>query len=177
VSELDEAWALALAEAERRAHLAGRNEVAEYLALRASNDLARSAGIDWLLSTFTVLAGQANRNGGSIQLTRSEGHRFRVNEATMVGTLLTLRAGVRQLVIEAGWPRAPRDGFVRGGGLASGHIRHFGLRGSDEELLLVRRGTDAPQWVVLEKTGTRSRLVEARMQHHLEKFLGTGKQG
>jgi hypothetical protein len=172
LSELDEAWALALAEAERRARLSGRNDVAEYLALRASNDLARSAGLDWLLNTFTVMAGEANRAGASVQLTRQDAHRFRVGNATMVGTLLTFRAGVRQLSIEAGWPRTPRDGFVRGGGLASGYIKHFGLRGADEELLLVRKSSnEAPQWVVLERTGHRSPLVEARMRRHLERFL------
>lgn len=171
MSELDEAWALAMAEAERRARMSGRGDVAEFLALRASNDLARSAGTDWLLSTFNALAGHANRDGASIQLARTDAHRFSVGTATMVGTLLTFRAGVRQLIIEAGWPRTPRDGFVRGGGLASGHIRHFGLRGFDEELLLVRQGSAAPQWVVLEKSGARSTLVEARMRRHLEKFL------
>lgn len=172
LSELDEAWALALAEAERRARQSGRGDVAEYLALRASNDLARNAGIGWLLSTFTALAGTANRNGAGVQMTRVDAHRFRVGSATMVGTLLTLRAGVRQLSIEAGWPREPRDGFVRGGGLASAHIKHFGLRNADEELLLVRKGSDAPQWFVLEQTGERSQLVEARMRRHLERFLG-----
>lgn len=173
MSELDEAWAQAVAEAQRRARIAGRNDVAEYLALRASNDLARNAGIDWLLSTLTALAGEANRTGAGVQLKRSDAHRFSVGNATMVGTLLTFSAGVRQLSIEAGWPREPRDGFVRGNGLASGHIKHFGLRGMDEQLLLVRQSTDAPpQWVVLEKTGGRSTLNEARMRRHLERFLG-----
>ena len=174
MSELDEAWALALAEAERRARVTGRSDVADYLVLRASNDLARSTGIDWLLSTFTLMAGEANRRGGGVQFTRQDAHRFGVGNATMVGTLLTFRSGVRQLSIEAGWPRAPGDGFVRGGGLASGGIKHFGLRGADEQLLLIRQGTNAPQWVVLEKTGGRSPLVEARMRRHLERFLGTG---
>jgi hypothetical protein len=173
LSELDEAWELALAEAERRARVAGRGDVAEYLRLRASNDLARSAGVDWLLSTFTVLAGEANRTGASVQLTRADAHRFAVGNATMVGTLLTLRAGVRQLLVEAGWPRMPRDGFVRGGGLACAHVKHFGLRGADEELILVRRATDAPHWFVIEKTGQRSQLTETRMRRHMEKFLGT----
>lgn len=175
MSELDEAWALALAEAERRARATGRGDVAEYLRLRASNDLARSAGIDWLLSSFTVMAGEANRHGAGVQLTRTDAHRFRVGSATMVGTLLTFRAGVRQLLIEAGWPRTPRDGFVRGGGLVCAHIKHFGLRGADEALLLVRKGSDAPQWVVLEQTGARSQLIETRMRRHLEKFLDRGK--
>ncbi|MDX6695416.1 MAG: hypothetical protein QOF02_3019 [Blastocatellia bacterium] len=172
MSELDETWARAVAEAERRARGAGRKDVAEYLSLRASNDLARSAGIDWLLSTLITLAGEANRAGASIQQTRADAHRFSVGSATMVGTLLTFTAGVRRLSIEAGWPREPRDGFVRGNGLASGHIKHFGLRGADDSLLLVRPGANAPQWVVLEKTGERSQLTEARMRRHLERFLG-----
>jgi hypothetical protein len=174
LSELDEAWELAMAEAERRARVAGRGDVAEYLRLRASNDLARKTAIDWLLSTFTVLAGEANRGGASVQLAREDAHRFAVGNATMVGPLLTLRAGVRQLLIEAGWPRTPRDGFVRGGGLACGHIRHFGLRGGDDELLLVRHASQPPQWFILERTGHRSQLTEARMRRHLERFLGTG---
>lgn len=173
MSELDEVWAQAVAEAERRARATGRGDVAEYLRLRASNDLARSAGIDWLLNTFTTMAGQANRHGAGIQLSRADAHRFAVGTATMVGTLLTFRAGVRQLSVEAGWPRTPGDGFIRGGGLACGRIKHFGLRGMDEELMLVRQGTNAPHWTVLEKTGARAELVEARMRRHLETFIGT----
>jgi hypothetical protein len=44
MSELDEAWAAALSEAERRARLAGRGDVAEYLSLKNSNDLLRTGG-------------------------------------------------------------------------------------------------------------------------------------
>ena len=76
MGELDEAWAAALSEAERRARLAGRADVAEYLSLKNSNDLLRKAGVDWLLAEFTVLAGEANRAGASIQITTQEGHRF-----------------------------------------------------------------------------------------------------
>ena len=61
MSELDEAWALALSEAERRARMAGRGELADYLSLRSSNDLLRAAGIEWLISSFTLFAGEANR--------------------------------------------------------------------------------------------------------------------
>jgi hypothetical protein len=50
MSELDEAWAAALSEAEHRARLAGRKDVIEYLSLRNSNDLLRQAGIDWLIA-------------------------------------------------------------------------------------------------------------------------------
>src|SRR5215213_5638763 len=106
---------MAMAEAERRARAAGRTDLAEYLTLRAANDLARSTGIEWLLTTFQTLAGMANRAGSSIQITQRDAHRFAVGNATMVGRLLTFSLGVRRLTVEAGWPRAPRDGFVRGG--------------------------------------------------------------
>ena len=115
MGELDEAWAAALSEAEHRARLAGRKDVAEYLSLRNSNDLIRQAGVDWLIAGFTTLAGDANRAGASIQISKKEGHRFPIGTSTMVGHLLTLTSGVRTLSIEAGWPRTPRDGFVRGG--------------------------------------------------------------
>jgi hypothetical protein len=172
LSELDEQWANVLAEAERRARAAGRADLAEYLTLRAANDLARSTGIEWLCETFQTLAGVANRAGSSIQIARTDAHRFQVGNATMVGRLLTLSMGVRKLRIEAGWPRAPRDGFVRGGGLASARVSHFGQRGADEELLLVRAPEGAPQWLVLEKTGERTTLTEDRVRRHLSRFLG-----
>jgi hypothetical protein len=173
VSELEEEWARALAEAESRARASGRADIAEYLALRASNDLARKAGTDWLFHTFTDRAGEANRAGASIQIARTDAHRFRIGATTMVGTLLTFRQGVRALMIEAGWPRAPLDGFMRGGALAAARIRHFGIPTADEELLLVRPQTsDAPQWFALEKTGTRTEFLEDRARRHLIKFLG-----
>jgi hypothetical protein len=172
LSELDEQWAIAMAEAERRARASGRYDVAEYLSLRNANDLARSVSIEWLFATFQTLAGEANRAGASIQITQVDAHRFAVGHATMVGSLLTLRLGVRKLLIEAGWPRSPRDGFVRGGGLASAHIRHFGQRAADEELLLARGQEGAPVWFILGKTEERTSLSEARVRHHVALFLG-----
>jgi hypothetical protein len=172
MSELDEKWTQVLAEAERRARAAGRGELVEYLRLRASNDKARVTGLEWLFTTFTHLAGAANRAGAGIQLIKREGHRFSVGSATMVGSLLTLKAGVRQLMVEAGWPRAPRDGFVPGNGLASAHLRHFGIRSANEELLLVRSPDGTPQWLVIERNGTRTQLLEARLRHHIKRFLG-----
>jgi hypothetical protein len=151
MSELDEAWAVALAEAEQRARLAGRGDVAEYLALRNSNDLLRTAGIDWLMTSFVTLAGDANRTGASIQVAKSDGHRFRTGTSTMVGRLVSLTNGVRQLLVEAGWPRVPRDGIVRGGGLAAANVRHVGIRQADEELLLSRSSAGSPLWTSVTK--------------------------
>ncbi|HEY2962784.1 MAG TPA: hypothetical protein VGJ37_10240 [Pyrinomonadaceae bacterium] len=165
MSELDEAWALALSEAEQRARLAGRREIADYLALRNSNDLLRKAGIDWLLASFLSLAGEANRAGARIQISNTDGHRFRAGASTMVGRLLTLSNGVRELRVETGWPRVPRDGIVRGGGLAAAHLRHTGLRHADEELLLTKTPAGPPQWTSVTKT---SRVFhEADIRQHL----------
>ena len=167
MSELDEAWAVALAEAEQRARSAGRGELADYLSLRNSNDLLRRAGIDWLFTSFTNLAGEANRVGASLQISSQDTHRFKIGNSTMVGNLLTLSNGVRQLFIEAGWPRTPRDGFVRGGGLACANIRHLGIRSANEELLLARTSNGSPSWLSSGEAVASYTVHEIHLRRHL----------
>ena len=175
VSELEEEWTRVIAEAERRAQAVGRGDVVDYLRLRAVNDLARTTGVEWLLSAFMSLAGEANRMGAGLALARDEAHRFRVGNSTMVGSRLTLRAGsIRSVTIEAGWPRAPGDGIVRGGGLASARIAHFGNPRAGCDLLLVRAGDGnaAPQWMLFEDNKvTRATFAEANARHHLARLL------
>jgi hypothetical protein len=167
MSELDEAWALALAEAERRARHAGRTDVAEYLALRNSNDLLRQTGVTWLIETFTKLAAEANRTGASIQVSREDKHRFKVGSSTMVGRLFTMRNGVRTLFVEAGWPRVPTDGFVKGGGLARGNIRHLGFKSADAELLLTKSRAGSPSWIAVDSAGKQAELHEASAREQI----------
>jgi len=171
VSELDEAWAAALAEAEMRARAAGRSDVAEYLSLKNSNDLLRTSGIEWLISTFTILAGEANRAGASLQIASQDAHRFRIGNSTMVGRLLTFSNGVRKLFVEAGWPRTPRDGIVRGGGLACANIRHLGIKNANEELLLTKTNTGVPTWLSSSKKPYRNIMHEADIRRHLSILL------
>jgi len=166
MSELDEAWAAALRDAEQKARLAGRRDVADYLSLKNSNDLLRKAGIDWLLNSFDVQAGMANRSGSAIQITRELGYRFKVGNSTMVGTLLTLLSGVRTLYVEAGWPRTPRDGIVRGGGLACANIRHLGLKNASDELRLMKSNKGAPTWTITSRH-SKHELLEADVRRHL----------
>ena len=170
MSELDEAWALALAEAEQKARLAGRQDIAEYLSLRNSNDLLRKAGIDWLVTSFVNLAGDANRTGANIQSSTTDGHRFRIGNSTMVGRLVTLNSGVRTVAVEAGWPRVPRDGFVRGGGLAAANIRHVGIKSASEQLLLSKSSNGAPQWT--SATKSLREFHESDIRRHLTILLG-----
>lgn len=174
MSELDEAWAFALSEAESRARLSGNREIAAYLALRNSNDLLRRTGIEWLISTFEILTGQANRRGASIQISKKDNYRFQVGNSTMVGRLLVLRFGVRQLSVEAGWPRTPRDGVLRGGGLASANIRHLGIRSVSEVLRLVQSQHGAPSWVVAEKAEGQAELHEKNLRKHIATLLASG---
>ena len=89
----------------------------------------------------------------------------------MVGERLVLRRGLRALTVEAGWPRTPRDGVVRGGGLASALVGHFGNRRADEELLLVPAETETARWFVVEKTGARTELHEERLRRHVVRLL------
>jgi len=171
MSELDEAWEVALADAERRARAAGRRDIADYVALRKQNDLLRRTAVDWLVMTITTLSGEANRKGAGIQIEQQDDYRFKVGTATMVGRQVTLRNGVRALTLEAGWPRAPHDGFVRGGGLACANLKHFGRPRANAELLLLRSSKDAPQWTILEKTGTQAPLTEAKLRSHFTMLL------
>jgi hypothetical protein len=72
------------------------------------------------------------------------------------------------LYVEAGWPRTPRDGVVRGGGLAAANIRHLGIRRANEELLLARAKTGGPTWKSIEKSYA---LIEADIRRHLAILL------
>jgi hypothetical protein len=179
MGELDAEWERRVVEAAERARASGRADIADYLALRAANDVARAAGLAWLFDTFTALADEALLHGADLRLAHDEEHSFRVAHATMIGRRLTIHSGtVRALAIEAGWPRAPRDGVVRGRGLARARLSHFGDFGADEELLLVKPDDEAPRWVVVTEPDARARFDasresfdESRARAHLSKLL------
>jgi hypothetical protein len=175
LSELDEAWALGLAEAEARARAAGRADIAAYLALRRSNDLIRRIANDWLLTMFTSAAGEANRMGAGIQISTVHAHRFKVGNAGMVGSSLSLKRGVRKLLVEVGWPRTPRDGFIRGGGLACGNLKHLGIQPANEELRLILNANGTPSWLVQIKQGGERELHETDVKDHLAILLNDSR--
>jgi hypothetical protein len=168
MSELEEAWAIGLADAEAQARALGRTDIAEYLALRSSNDLIRRIAGDWLFTMFSTAAGEANRAGAGIQISTDSTHRFKLGNASMVGTSLSLGSGVRLLVVELGWPRTPRDGFIRGGGLACGNIRHVGIKPANEELRLVLDPEGTPSWIVLGKYGAEDLSLQTRELHEMD---------
>lgn len=171
VSELDEAWANALAEAEHRARALGRTDIATYLALRTSNDLLRKTASDWLQTMFVTVAGEANRNGAGIQVSREDGHHFKVGNATMVGSRLSLTKGVRLLFVEVGWPRTPADGFIRGGGLACANIKHRGIKSATEQLRLTVDPSGVPRWNVQSHRSEPYEIHEANIRNHMTILL------
>ena len=171
MSDLDEAWADALAEAARRARSVGRSDVVDYLSLRNSNDLLRRTGVAWLLDTFMKLAADANRNRASIQISREETYIFKIKNSTMVGTQLVLSSGVRALFVEAGWPRTPQHGFVSGGGLARGRLRHRGIKSADLDLLLGRKKNGEPVWLIFGEHGVTGELHESTAMTQIQILL------
>ena len=87
----------------------------------------------------------------------------------MVGSALVLHRGVRALTIECGWPRTPRDGVVRGNGLACANIKHLGQARYDDELILVTTEENKPQWCVV-KAGSRSLLTASVLRSHFSRL-------
>jgi hypothetical protein len=75
------------------------------------------------------------------------------------------------LTVEAGWTRAPGDGFMRGGALAAARISHFGMAKQNSELILLRQD-NAPHWFAVERDGKRSLFDSRNLQKHFQIFLG-----
>lgn len=167
--ELEEAWAQKLEEAIGTARAAGRDDIAEFLTLKATNDAVRHTGVQWLFGAMLENALLMPQ----IKIENETAHRFAFNHATMTGALLRLRLGVRCLTIEAGWTRAPGDGFMRGGALAAARFAHFGMMRENAELLLIKTGADAaPNWFVAKENGARVLFDHAQINHHFRVFLG-----
>jgi hypothetical protein len=162
-----------IGEARERAREGRRGDVADYLGLRSANDALRVRAVERLLGLFTAAAGELNRGGAGLQMARTEAHRFRVGNSTMVGPRLVLTRGVRALTVEAGWPRGPRDGIVRGGGLACARITHFGRASADEELTLLPADDGGePCWFAAGGAGTNFALLPEHVKLHFVTFLG-----
>jgi len=145
MNELDEAWSEMLAGAIRNAKASGRGDVADFLALKQSNDALRQTAVDWLFNSFIDIASEANRRNSLVVIEREEPHEFPFNNAIMAGSLVRIRFGVRSMIVEAGWTRLPSHGFMRGGALAAARIKHFGVPAADDELMLVRN-EEIPAW-------------------------------
>ena len=172
MNELDEFWAEKLSEAAAKARAAGRADVVEYLSLKASNDMLRQTSANWLFESFIEIANRTDHGGSSIKIETENPYRFSFRNAHLVGSLLSFRQGVRCLSVEAGWTRAPADGFMRGGALAAARITHFGISKHNAELVLVL-DNDTPNWFSVNKEGRREPFDSRNLNHHFKIFLDT----
>jgi hypothetical protein len=170
MNELDEVWSEMLASAIANAEASGRHDVAEYLALKASNDAIRQTSVKWLLDSAIELATEASRRNPTITMEKESPHNFRFAGANLVGSLLRVRQGVRCLTVEAGWTRTPKDGFMRGGALAFARISHFGMPESNTRLMLTRY-EDAPQWFAMPDEDNRVSFGSEDLIGHFRIFL------
>jgi hypothetical protein len=150
MTELDQIWSRMLDTASARAGETGRDDIVEYLRLKATNDAIRAAGVKWLFDVVIEIAIDAQKRRPTIAIERTEPHRFNRGNSRMVGTKLEIRQGVRCMTVEAGWTRSPSDGVMRGQALAAASVRHFGLARHDTDLKFIR-GDDLPRW--LSQTG------------------------
>jgi len=171
MNELEQIWTQKLSEARVKAQTAGREDVADYLALRATNDMIRQTSVKWLFESLLEITAEANRNGANIQIETENQHRFQYGNSSLAGSLARFRQGVRCLILEAGWTRTPADGFMRGGALAVARVTHFGLSKHNAELFLVSE-KDLPGWFAVDKSGTRELFDAKNLQRHFQVFLG-----
>lgn len=169
MSELNEIWADEIIFAEAWAREIGRNNLTDYITLRASNDNVRAKASEWLLQSFLEIARESKRS--NLKIETKEAHRFDVGNATMVGAKLNFALGVRQLTIEVGWTQQPNDGFMRGGSLAYARILHFGIIKENEELMLIRNAQDSPQWFTLKNQHLKLPFGFANIGRHFAIFL------
>jgi hypothetical protein len=170
VTELDKFWAEEIAQALEKAKAAGRQDIADYLNLRASNDFLRSAAVKWLMREFAHLGEEFRLKGRQITLETNTSHSFVIGHSTMVGSRLAFRCGLRGLTIEAGWTRTPEHGFMRGGGLAFARLSHYGFARKTRELLLIKID-ERPVWVIQEDEQLRTPLFEDFFHEHFSFFL------
>lgn len=172
MNELDEVWTEMMNRAISEARETGRRDVAEYLALKATNDFIRQTSAQWLFDSMLEIAAQYNRERASVVSIENENpHNFAFNEANMVGSRLRLRQGVRCLSLEAGWTRTPTDGFMRGNALAAARITHFGIARANEELVLLRE-ENLPQWFSIDKSERKTVFDSRNLQKHFQVFTG-----
>lgn len=167
MDELDEVWAGMLETALAKAEADGRRDVADYITLKAMNDAIRQASVQWLFGSMLEIA----KSEPQITIENENSHRFAFSGASMVGSLLRLRRGVRCLTIEAGWTRTPNDGFMRGGALAAARLTHFGLSKHNTELLLINLN-GSPSWFAAGKDGSRVLFNSINLNEHFQIFLG-----
>ena len=171
VSELDEMWSTMLDDALRAARAAGRHDVADYLDLKARNDVIRQANVRWLFEAVAFIALEAEHDVRGLTVEREQPHSFGHRGANLTGELIRISQGVRCLTIEAGWTRTPSDGFMRGGALAMARLSHRGMPKKSADLIL-KPDKNGPGWTAIYHDGATIAVDETFLRQHFAVFIG-----
>ena len=173
MNDFERQWSELLRNATTRAAAAGRDDIADYLDLRAGNDAIRQTGIEWLFTTLTGIAEKAAEDIRNIKTEREEPYSFKIGNSRMTGAVLRFRLGVRCLSVEAGWTRLPGDGIMRGGSLAVARITHFGIPKANMDLYLVRSG-ESYIWNFQTRDNVRGFFGSRHLAAHFQLFSEYG---
>jgi hypothetical protein len=152
--------------AAQKAVAEGRNEVADFLRLKATNDAIRSTAVKWLMETFVDTVGSSMSADGRLTIELQTPYTFKRGTATMVGEMVEARYGVRKLILAAGWTRHPSHGIMQNGSLAFARFIHFGMPEAGAELRLVH-ADGLPEWRDEEGLPVDSSVIE----QHINLFL------
>jgi len=171
MNELNEVWEQLINEAAKNPNAAAGEGFAEFLAVKSANDQIRETSVRWLLDTMRTAAERANQKNANITIESVEPHRFSLEKMHLGGSLLRFRQGIRCLTIEAGWTRAPGDGFMRGNALAVARVTHFGISKANAELHLLKF-EDRPHWFTVTQNGLRVSFELEDLVRHFQVFLG-----
>ena len=171
MDELNEVWEQLINEAAKNPQAVAGDGFAEFLAVKTANDQIRETAIGWLLDTMRQAAEHANQKGVGIVIEAVDEHRFAIDQMRLGGRLLRFRHGIRCLTVEAGWTRAPGDGFMRGNALAVARLSHFGIAKANAELHLLKY-EDRPQWFTITGIGLRVSFEIQDLIRHFQIFLG-----
>jgi len=171
MDELNEVWEQLIAEAAKNPQNVQPAGLAEFIAVKAANDEIRETSVRWLLETMRGAAEHANLKNANILIEEDDSHRFSNGEMHLRGALLRFKQGIRSMTVEAGWTRAPGDGFMRGNALAIARITHFGIPRENAELHLLKY-ENRPQWFAVTKLGLRVSFEITDLIRHLQIFLG-----
>jgi hypothetical protein len=78
--------------------------------------------------------------------------------------------GLRTLTVEAGWTRAPGDGFMRLGAMAVARLVHYGLRDKNVVLALIQHD-GIHSWFEIKNDKIADPFVPEDVEKHVEVLL------
>ena len=171
MNDFEELLAAKFVNAIENARASGRDDIADYLALKAANDAVRQRETNDLFKAFISLALSAENVARDVSVERESPHNFAYKDATLKGSLIRMMRGIRSLRVEAGWTRAPGDGFMRFGAMAAARVSHYGIPEKNAELVLKTYG-DAYSWFeTRHDTVSEVPFGPENIENHLEVFL------